>query len=513
VATRLMGIETEYALTAVTPERGSLNQELIANQLIGIARKKLIHMRDGGSGIFLSNGSRLYVDCGLHPELATPECSTPSEVVRYVEAGHMILNGLVLELRTLNPGMRIDLFRCNVDYGGTRSTWGCHESYLHHANPAIVPEQIIPHLVTRIIYTGAGGFNVLANGLEFILSPRAPLMESTTSAESTHSRGIFHTKDESLSSAGYHRLHIIFGESLCSQIATFLKVGATALIVAMIDGGIQPARGISIADPVKELRNLAADTTCKTTVAMIHGQPATAIDVQRHYLEQAEQNAGSSFMPDWAADVCGIWRRVLDQLESASASACAMLDWAMKHALYSNYLRQHELDWPVVPALSRVVARLDAALEKIGLGQKSVSLEYVLSAKSPIPDAVTAQKKWMDARGLTWEKVSRYLSARSKLLEIDMRFGQLDPEHGIFAQLERSGVFRHSVPDTGDLLAATTDPPLVGRAHLRGRVIRQLAGNTNYRCDWQAVTDKQRFLDLSDPFAVEERWREFAARS
>ena len=37
-------------------------------------------------------------------------------------------------------------------------------------------------------------------------------------------RGIFHTKDESLAGANEHRLHIILGESLRSDLASWLKV-------------------------------------------------------------------------------------------------------------------------------------------------------------------------------------------------------------------------------------------------------------------------------------------------
>src|SRR5206468_7563587 len=129
-------------------------------------------------------------------------------------AGHAILDSLVSELRSAVPGLRVNLFRCNVDYSGISSTWGCHESYLHRADPSLMAEQIVPHLLTRIVYSGAGGFNTLSRRREFVLSPRAPFIERTVSSESTHSRGVYHTKDESRSSAGYHRLHLSFGATL-----------------------------------------------------------------------------------------------------------------------------------------------------------------------------------------------------------------------------------------------------------------------------------------------------------
>src|SRR5262249_19171785 len=152
---------------------------------------------------------------------------------------------------TREPGVaQVVLARSNVCYA-TWNTWGCHESYGHRALPASLPPQIIPHLVSRITFTGAGGFNSLSPGLEFLLSPRVAHLDTAVSDYSTHSRGIFHTKDETLTTTGQHRLHIICGESLCSQTALWLKVGTTALVMALIDGGVKPGEGVQLPDPVQ----------------------------------------------------------------------------------------------------------------------------------------------------------------------------------------------------------------------------------------------------------------------
>jgi proteasome accessory factor A len=172
----------------------------------------------------------MYVDCGLHPEICTPECANPWDAVRYIQAGHRTLAGLAAAIESAStPGTEILCFRGNVDYSGTQATWGCHESYLHRIPLDALQPQVIPHLVTRLIYTGAGGFNPLSNGLEFTLSPRVAHIELVVSRSSTNERGIWHTKSESLCS-GYSRLHVLCGESLCSETATFLKIGATALM-------------------------------------------------------------------------------------------------------------------------------------------------------------------------------------------------------------------------------------------------------------------------------------------
>ena len=170
--------------------------------------------------------------------MTTPECTTPWELARYIKAGERILEELTQEVQAeAGADAEVMCFRCNVDYSGSDSTWGCHESYLHGAHPASLPEQLIPHLVSRVVYTGAGGFNPRVKGLDFCVAPRLMHIEQAISGDSTGNRGIFHTKNESLSSDGNHRLHILCGESLCSETAIVLKIGATALVTAMADGG------------------------------------------------------------------------------------------------------------------------------------------------------------------------------------------------------------------------------------------------------------------------------------
>lgn len=229
------------------------------------------------------------------------------------------------------------LFKSNVDYSGAWVTWGCHESYMHEAAPPGLSDEIIPHLVTRIIYTGAGGFNSLSNGLEFTLSPRVPHLANVLSNNSTSGRGIFHTKDESLSKPGFHRLHIICGESLCSETSMWLKVATTALVVAMVEAGLRPGLGVALRSPLHAMQTIASDQSCSATVEMTTGRRLSALEIQYHYLTLAERNLTNSRMPAWAEEVCCEWRATLNRLLDAPESVATTLDWAIKRALYENY--------------------------------------------------------------------------------------------------------------------------------------------------------------------------------
>ncbi len=173
---RLLGVETEYALAALDAGGEGLGREVPLRRLLQLARARWPHLPDGtGTGIFLPNGARFYIDAGEHPEYSTPECPNPWDVVRYVRAGDRMLGELVAALTASEQRIgELVLLRCNVDYSGSNSTWGCHASIMHRADPAALPRQLVPHLVSRVVYTGAGGFKSQGSrGIRFTLSPRA----------------------------------------------------------------------------------------------------------------------------------------------------------------------------------------------------------------------------------------------------------------------------------------------------------------------------------------------------
>src|SRR3984957_5522830 len=269
----MWGMESEYAIAGINGKEPTRRDELVS-RLVGAARRRLMHLPDmcSPSGMFLENGARFYIDCGLHPEMTTPECTTPWELARYIKAGERILEDLTQDLQTeAGADAEVMCFRCNVDYSGSGSTWGCHESYLHRAPPASLPDQLIGHLVSRVVYTGAGGFNPLVKGLDFCVAPRSMHIEQAISGDSTGNRGIFHTKNESLSGDGDNRLHILCGESLCSETAIVLKIGTTALVVAMAEAGLKPGADVRLASPLEALRTVSTDVTCKQELRLAGG--------------------------------------------------------------------------------------------------------------------------------------------------------------------------------------------------------------------------------------------------
>lgn len=507
MAERLMGIETEYALSTLCSSCVSLSHEELVDKLLEMARTKLLHLPDLANGIYLENGSRFYVDYGNHPELGTPECANPWDVVRYTLAGERILAKLTEEIERRLPGVKVMLFKSNVDYGGTFTTWGCHESYMHRAAPLSLSDEVIPHLVSRIIYTGAGGFNSLLNGLEFTLSPRVPHLMNVVSNNSTSDRGIFHTKDEPLSKPGFHRLHVICGESLCSEKSMWLKVGTTALVVAMAEAGLLPGHGVALRSPLQAMQKIANDPSCQATVDTVDGKRLSAIEIQYHYLTLAESHLDLARMPCWAADVCREWRAALNLLLEAPESVATNFDWGIKLALYSNYASRKGVAWDTLRHWTPVLTDLHYAHEVSDNFTHPLTADYILDRRGPLHHTVQALTPIVRESGLRWDSLDAVLTLRKELLEIDTRFGELGGK-GIFANLDAAGVLTHHVAGVKAIEEAMINPPAIGRARVRGEAIRRLAGYGYFKCDWQGVADLQtrRLLDLSDPFETVERW-------
>jgi len=503
---RLFGVETEYALGG---ERGVANGRSapVLDALMKSARTQLATLPDELSrGVFLQNGARFYVDSGGHPEFTTPECSNPWDVVRYIRAGEAILVRLAGTLRGRRPSGEPAFFRSNVDYSGAGTTWGCHESYMHRTAPSELPKQLIPHLVSRVVYAGAGGFDNLSPGIQFTLSPRTSHLVRDVSHDSTTHRGIFHTKDEPLCGNGYHRLHLLCGESLCSDLGSWLKVGTTALVLALAEAGLRPGDDVQLPAPLVAMRQLAYDPSCTLAVPTTTGTRLTAIAIQRHYLGQAEAHVNDAFMPPWAAEVCRRWRAVLDRLADGWESAATSLDWAIKLALYKERARRRGVDWDALGTWNAVAGRLTTALRRA----RPLTMEVVRDPESPIADTVKRLgTSVLRERGLEWDGFGAFLELRNELFEIDTRFGQLGSE-GIFSTLDAGGVLAHRVDGVDNVEHAIDNPPTVPRARLRGELVRTLTGHDGrYACDWDGVWDCENgsCVDLSDPFTSLLEWK------
>jgi len=510
MAEHLFGFETEYAFRLADRSGSPLPRDLAISRIQELARSKVACVPGyQGSGGFLANGARLYLDCGVHLEFCTPECANPWDVCRYLDAAQALLTSAVDAYRAENPAVGEAAFqRCNVDYVNTAATWGTHESYLHTSDPAFMPRQLLPFLASRVIWAGAGGFDPFQQ-LSFTLCPRIAHFSRDISAHSTRDRGVFHTKDEPLCSR-FHRLHVICGDSVCSQTVNWLKAGVTSIVVAMVDAGLRPGDGMALTSPINALRAYAAAPLERSITSTTDGRAVRAIDVQRHYQRMAAQHADAPWMSPWAGRVIVKWGQILDALEQGIDAVATTLDWAIKLRLYQQWVAQRRMEWDRLLLWGPVITRLRSAMFAIQpLPAIELSAALVLSPGAPLATAARAEDAYLAQHGLEWSSLPSVLATRAQLLEMDTRFGELGPR-GIFNSLDQAGVLTHRIEGVDNIEHAMHNPPAIGRASVRGGAIRRLAGQgQRFMADWGSVLDcrTNMMLDLSDPWATTERWR------
>ncbi|HEX6918996.1 MAG TPA: depupylase/deamidase Dop, partial [Actinomycetes bacterium] len=316
---RVMGTETEYGISV--PGNPGANAMLISSQIVNAysqpspARSRRARwdfeeespLRDargfdlarevadptqltdediGLANVILTNGARFYVD-HAHPEYSSPECTNPRDALVWDKAGERIMAEAARRAAQLPGTQPINLYKNNTDNKG--ASYGTHENYLmRRSTPfADIVKNLTPFFVTRQVICGAGrvGIGADGRGSGFQISQRADFFEVEVGLETTLKRPIINTRDEPHADPEkYRRLHVIIGDANLAEVSTYLKVGTTALVLAMIE---ERFIGVDLAvdQPVKTLRAVSHDPTLKHLVTLQDGRTLTAVQLQMEYLE------------------------------------------------------------------------------------------------------------------------------------------------------------------------------------------------------------------------------------
>jgi proteasome accessory factor A len=340
---RIFGLENEYGVTCTLRGQRRLSPDEVARYLF---RRVVSWGRS--SNVFLANGARLYLDVGSHPEYATPECDSIHDLVVHDKAGERILEQLLTsaEQRLAEEGIKgvIYLFKNNTDSAG--NSYGCHENYLTSRRDdfAHYADVLIPFLVTRQIYAGAGKVLQTARGAMFCISQRAEHIWEGVSSATTRSRPIINTRDEPHADAErYRRLHVIVGDSNMSEYATFLKVGTTSILLRMLEEPNVVLRDMTLENPIRAIREISHDMTCTRKVRLANGREASALEIQSEYLERALKYAERRDLSPLETQALGMWEHALTQIEKDPLGLDREADWVVKYKLIEAYRAKHDL--------------------------------------------------------------------------------------------------------------------------------------------------------------------------
>jgi proteasome accessory factor A len=314
--------------------------------------------------VFLENGARLYLDVGSHPEFATPECDNLEDVVAHDKAGERILEGLVrgAEERLEEEGIRgeIYVFKNNTDSAG--NSYGCHENYLvsRHKDFHRTVDVLIPFLVTRQIFLGAGKLTQTPRGTAFSIAQRAD-----------------HIWER------YRRLHVIAGDSNMSEYATFVKVGTMVALLQMIERDVV-FRDLSLENPIRAIREVSHDVTCRRKIKLANGRELSALDIQWEYLDRAMRFSRSPGFPPEVQAAIDRWEHLLTGLEKDPMTLDREVDWVIKHRLLERYSDRRGL-----PMSDPRMSMMDLSYHDVN---RERGLYYLLEGKGMVDRVVTDEK-------------------------------------------------------------------------------------------------------------------------
>jgi Pup amidohydrolase len=370
---KICGIETEYGISVRNaPEFNPiLTSSLLINAYAKPAFKRVkwdyeeesplrdargferqgieapVEDESGLVNVILPNGSRYYVD-HAHPEYSSPECSNARDVVIWDKAGERILEDSIRAAHEIVPdGEKVSIYKNNSD--GKGNSYGTHENYLMDRSTAFpnIVKHMTPFFVTRQVYTGAGkvGAENGASDVGFQISQRADFFEVEVGLETTFKRPIINTRDEPHADPErYRRLHVIVGDANVAEISTYLKVGATSLVLKMIEDDFI-TDDFSLAEPVKSMRAVSHDPTCRTTLALADGRKLTAVELQWEYLRLAKKYTQDNGSDEVTDDVLDRWENTLDALERDPMTLSDQLDWVAKMSVLEAYRERDGLEW------------------------------------------------------------------------------------------------------------------------------------------------------------------------
>ena len=132
-----------------------------------------------------------------------------------------------------------------------------------------------------------------------------------------------------------------------AEISTYLKVGTTALVLAMIEENFL-ADDLAVSQPVRELHEVSHDPTLRHAITLTDGRTITALDLQGEYLDRARKFVDDRLGDDvdeQTRDVLDRWESVLARLGRDPMLLAGELDWVAKLRLLQGYRERDGLEW------------------------------------------------------------------------------------------------------------------------------------------------------------------------
>jgi proteasome accessory factor A len=316
----------------------------------------------------------------------------------------------------------------------------------------LIVEHLVPFLVTRQIFCGAGKVKAENNTppSEFQISQRSDFFEVEVGLDTMNKRAIINTRDEPHADRDkYRRLHLIVGDSNMAEVATFLKCGTTLLVLKMIEDNFL-FTSLAIRQPVAAMKMVSRDLTFREPLDMEDGHRMTALDIQREYLDAARRYIETKPQGPEMEALCDRWEVTLDALAREPDDLVGQLDWVTKHYLLRSYRDKKGLDWtdPRIAMMDlqyhdiRKERGLYYLLERQGRVERLTTDEAIEEAIVKPPEGTRAYFRGQclmryhdDVYGVNWGSISFNLGPEpiKRIIMAEPTRGTKDHVEGLFS--------------------------------------------------------------------------------
>jgi len=412
---KLCGIETEYAISMRNAQGGN-SFGCTSHQATRLVREQIELFPQAYYsllGEWTISGARCYED-HFHLEWSTPSTVSARRLVALVKAGDAVVNEA--RARASEQGHDIIIVANNTDgqvsYGSHLNILLARETFdqLFDYRPHIFYRVWVPHLVTSMVYAGAGTICTATRDrqAQYQLSQRAAFMETARIHEITTSRrSLINSRDEALADPErYARLHIISFDSNMHEFALWLKIGTSQLIMSMLECCFQPI-DLTLRNPISAIREIARDPKLRTKVELQDGRSLTAIEIQEEIATMASRFVEAGYdegsVPD-ASQIVSAWLDTLDKLRRDPNECVGRVDWIAKASLLSMHRRKSGVGWddPSMKVLDHMYANIDPAIGlyhtvflRNNIAERVVTDDEIASYMSKAPDDSRA---WLRTR-------------------------------------------------------------------------------------------------------------------
>jgi hypothetical protein len=303
---------------------------------------------------------------------------------------------------------------------------------------------LMPHLITRIIYTGPGYFNDKA---EFLLSPEAEKVTFMFDPEiNNKTKGIFKSFYDfsSYFNNSSNKVEILFSDPLMCQISDYLKFGTTLIIIDMIEKGADLS-DLALMYPFESIKKINRDLFFDNHYLTVKGEKKSVLQIQTELFNRAENFVlKEKIQPMWAIEVIKRWKEVLDLYSKKDHRRLSgVLDWPSK------------LDLMITASSGVNVFEIKRYMPVIDyLEQKGINSTLFIMPPLKMPGAVAISneetekiKKICKENFIDPQNISRAARAFFACKKVDASFQDISKTSGYQRGLEADGYFEKIITE------------------------------------------------------------------